>query len=78
MFYFLDVDECQDSASCDQLCINTVGSFKCECKDGYTAFAHGQYCAVVGGECHFASGFIVLPILVLFSQCNSFIRIRVI
>ncbi|XP_059158120.1 mucin-like protein [Physella acuta] len=33
-----DVDECLNSTSCrhDQLCVNTEGSFKCKCLDGYT------------------------------------------
>ncbi|XP_059158121.1 uncharacterized protein LOC131942326 [Physella acuta] len=33
-----DVDECLNSTSCrhDQLCVNTDGSFKCKCLDGYT------------------------------------------
>ena len=30
-----DVDECQIPGSCSQTCINTKGSFKCECLDGY-------------------------------------------
>ena len=37
--YFVDVNECNEQeASCDQnaYCVNTVGSFKCICKDGFT------------------------------------------
>lgn len=31
-----DVDECESDASlCDQICVNTDGSFICECMDGY-------------------------------------------
>ena len=32
-----DIDECTDSSlnSCDQICINTMGSFVCECNTGY-------------------------------------------
>ena len=39
-YYFLDVDECADSAlnNChaDATCTNTVGSFTCTCDAGYT------------------------------------------
>ena len=34
---FADIDECAtDSSVCDQLCENTIGSFLCSCRDGYT------------------------------------------
>lgn len=34
--YFLDIDECE-THDCgeDGECMNTVGSFKCDCDDGY-------------------------------------------
>ncbi|XP_072124103.1 uncharacterized protein [Mobula birostris] len=32
-----DVDEClQDNGGCSQLCVNTVGSYHCDCHPGYT------------------------------------------
>lgn len=32
----LDVDECEKGiANCQQICINTVGGFNCECEFGY-------------------------------------------
>ena len=35
-FYYLDVNECvDDNGGCSQLCINTVGSYYCECNIGY-------------------------------------------
>ncbi|CAO82025.1 Protein disulfide isomerase crld-1 [Caenorhabditis elegans] len=33
-----DVNECQNESACTkehEICVNTVGSFKCECKEGY-------------------------------------------
>ncbi|KAI7807270.1 low-density lipoprotein receptor [Triplophysa rosa] len=30
-----DVDECADADTCSQICINLIGSFKCECNAGY-------------------------------------------
>ena len=47
-FYFvlLDRDECQDGSTndCDKnaICTNTVGSFKCSCKEGFTG--NGKTC----------------------------------
>lgn len=36
MFLNTDVDECVDSnGGCAQICNNTVGSFSCECNEGY-------------------------------------------
>lgn len=30
-----DIDECQLSSPCDQVCINIEGSFECDCFSGY-------------------------------------------
>lgn len=33
----LDIDECQRGiVDCQQICINTIGGFNCECEFGYT------------------------------------------
>lgn len=35
--FVLDIDECQRGiADCQQICINTIGGFNCECEFGYT------------------------------------------
>ena len=37
-YFFVDIDECADGQNrCDEqaVCINTIGSFKCDCKPGY-------------------------------------------
>lgn len=32
----LDIDECaEDNGKCNQICINTIGSYKCDCNEGY-------------------------------------------
>jgi hypothetical protein len=35
---FTDIDECKEPHlnNCTQECINTIGSFSCECKNGFT------------------------------------------
>ena len=36
MFVHVDVDECQsENGGCEQNCTNTVGSFFCNCSDGF-------------------------------------------
>lgn len=46
----VDVDECQD-APCAQDCVNTDGSFRCECWVGYTAGGPGEEACVDVDEC---------------------------
>lgn len=34
--FVLDLDECAESVDgCEQVCINSVGSFSCDCNTGY-------------------------------------------
>ena len=50
----LDIDECEDyeyhstkrhyNSLCDQLCVNTYGSYHCDCKDGYVIGDDGRTC----------------------------------
>lgn len=39
-----DVDECKEFKPCDQICYNTKGSFKCECKENFQLQSDGQTC----------------------------------
>ncbi|XP_027543667.1 epidermal growth factor-like protein 7 isoform X2 [Neopelma chrysocephalum] len=40
-----DVDECaSQSHGCSQLCINTAGSYRCTCQDGFTLAADDKDC----------------------------------
>ncbi|GBL60123.1 Hemicentin-1, partial [Araneus ventricosus] len=48
--YCLDVNECEEDIHfCDQICINTIGSYSCECNAGYY-LSSGTDCADVD-EC---------------------------
>ncbi|XP_029103120.1 low-density lipoprotein receptor-related protein 1B-like isoform X3 [Scleropages formosus] len=39
----VDIDECSSSLPCSQLCINTYGSYRCLCADGYEAPANSPH-----------------------------------
>ena len=43
-FWKTDVDECAGINDCQQVCINTVGSFTCNCFDGFTFTSDGRNC----------------------------------
>ncbi|XP_021567746.1 collagen and calcium-binding EGF domain-containing protein 1 [Carlito syrichta] len=44
--YCLDIDECATSNGtlCAHLCINTLGSYRCECREGYIQEDDGKTC----------------------------------
>lgn len=44
-----DVDECADADTCSQICINLIGSFKCECNAGYELDHMTRDCKAVTG-----------------------------
>jgi len=41
----VEYDECQsDSHGCQHTCINTLGSYRCECRIGYELHSDGKKC----------------------------------
>ena len=45
IFFLSDIDECAlDTDGCDQGCINTHGSFQCNCSEGYLLNEDGFTC----------------------------------
>lgn len=46
----MDIDECKIFGSCSQDCVNTRGSYKCECNQGYIkAGVDEKHCKAKGG-----------------------------
>uniref|UniRef100_A0A6Q2ZDR1 Latent transforming growth factor beta binding protein 4 n=1 Tax=Esox lucius TaxID=8010 RepID=A0A6Q2ZDR1_ESOLU len=50
--HLLYVDECQvpDTCGTDRLCVNTDGSYRCDCKPGFRTGGHGRQCRDIN-EC---------------------------
>ena len=43
--FFLDINECTENRDgCDQLCLNTVGSYLCNCTSGYRLTSDERTC----------------------------------
>lgn len=50
----VDTDECSTTLPCSQRCINTYGSFKCLCVDGYEALERSpNKCKALSGQTDF-------------------------
>ena len=47
VLYLIDIDECENSNNndiCEHFCKNTMGSFVCKCKPGYSKTANQVGC----------------------------------
>ena len=44
MAVFTDINECDRRNRCDQLCINTKGSYQCGCQEGYSLMDDERSC----------------------------------
>ena len=41
----IDINECQnDNGKCDQICVNEIGSYHCDCRTGYKLDNNGLNC----------------------------------
>lgn len=47
----VDVDECMKTPDvCDHSCVNSDGSYKCSCNQGYVLDPDGHRCKITGKE----------------------------
>ncbi|XP_038060664.1 bone morphogenetic protein 1 homolog isoform X1 [Patiria miniata] len=48
--FFKEDDECsKNNGGCEQICVNTIGSYRCECEPGFELKADGESCEVACG-----------------------------
>jgi hypothetical protein len=60
--YFQDIDECKSGSSgCDHKCLNTPGTYHCECNDGFYLDTNNRTC--IGRFC-------ITPKCTIFSARN--------
>lgn len=52
-FLLPEIDECATGThGCEQICINTMGGYKCDCKLGYELHSDGKKCeGQLSGQC---------------------------
>lgn len=43
-----DIDECSNPDTCSQICINQIGSYKCQCEEGYQVDPSTKACKAIG------------------------------
>ena len=56
IFILSDIDECDPDKSlhrCNQICENTLGSYKCSCEKGFEISRDGYTCEGMKAECYF-------------------------
>jgi fibulin 1/2 len=43
--FLVDINECKGRHGCEHLCVNTYGSYRCECKKGYQrSYLNNKHC----------------------------------
>lgn len=55
IFIFSDIDECANKSLhlCNQICENTLGSYKCSCEKGFEISRDGYTCEGMKAVCYF-------------------------
>ncbi|XP_034048632.1 collagen and calcium-binding EGF domain-containing protein 1 isoform X2 [Thalassophryne amazonica] len=76
--YCLDIDECADknASVCSQICINSAGSYRCECEKGYFLEKDGKTCTM-GERVHlFETADNVMNVGTCSATCDDFYQIK--
>lgn len=47
-----DLNECEPAGVCSQTCVNTKGSYYCNCMDGYILEPNKHTCKAMSTTCH--------------------------
>ena len=50
-----DINECRSNSRCEQVCINTLGSYRCACEEGYALRSDGTTCQISCGGVYSSS-----------------------
>ncbi|XP_041425732.1 collagen and calcium-binding EGF domain-containing protein 1 [Xenopus laevis] len=75
--YCLDIDECasKNETVCSHICINTPGSYRCECPEGYSLEEDGKTCTK-GSQGDFEKSNNVMKAGVCSETCKDFHQIK--
>ncbi|XP_066566877.1 collagen and calcium-binding EGF domain-containing protein 1 isoform X2 [Amia ocellicauda] len=76
--YCLDIDECanKNETVCSQICINTPGSYRCECERGYFIEEDGKSCTKGERASHFQKSDNVMKAGTCSATCEDFHQIK--
>ena len=45
---YVDIDECKENVTCSDICVNELGTYHCECLDGFSLSDDGHLCSGKG------------------------------
>ena len=63
---YSDMDECIDGThNCAQICINTIGSFTCDCDDGYELDSDEVMCNGMYKTCMLTALKLIIIIIII-------------
>lgn len=67
----LDINECERASNCQRgRCINTMGSYRCECQKGFMLVS-GRRCQGMGFHTFYITQFLILVLVLLFPFLHS-------
>uniref|UniRef100_A0A8C6S391 Collagen and calcium binding EGF domains 1 n=1 Tax=Neogobius melanostomus TaxID=47308 RepID=A0A8C6S391_9GOBI len=77
--YCLDIDECADrnTSVCSQICINSVGSYKCKCEKGFFLEEDGKTCTRGERAAPFEKSEKVMNTETCSATCDDFHQIKI-